>query len=298
MNDALQVGVLLPPLGTEAVGSDVAAYARHAEQCGIGSLWVGDDLIATRPVLDSTLLLAGAATATDHIKLGFGVLIAALRPVAWVGKQAATLQHISGDRVLLGVGVGGEMHGQEQWRAAGVPFAERGQRTDRALNLLPGLVTGQPTSIDGGEPVQLSPAATMPPLLVGGGRVGLRRAIRVGADWHPPVSTPRQVTDAAHQAGALADRHGQPSPRLIIGSSAGLGDIPEAAIEQTIRGMIHYGLDETEARQAPITGSPEQAAEHLSRLADAGAHAAIIGLFGGDWFEQCEQLGHAVASLP
>jgi hypothetical protein len=99
-------------LGTEAAGSDVATYARHAEQCGIGSLWVGDDLIATRPVLDSTLLLAGAATATDHIKLGFGVLIAALRPAAWVGKQIATLQHLSHDRVVLGIGVGGEMHGQ------------------------------------------------------------------------------------------------------------------------------------------------------------------------------------------
>ncbi len=297
MSDAFHVGVLLPPLGTEAVGSDVATYARHAEQCGIGSLWVGDDLIATRPVLDSTLLLAGAATATDHIKLGFGVLIAALRPVAWVGKQIATLQHLSHDRVLLGIGVGGEMHGRAQWRAAGVPFAERGRRTDHVLDLLPDLITGQPTSLDDGEPVQLSPAATMPPVLVGGGRVGLRRAIRFGADWHPPVSTPRQVTEAARQAADLAGQHAQRCPRLIIGSSAGLGDIPEAAIEQTIRGMIHYGLDEADARQAPITGSPDQAAEQLSRLADAGAHAAIVSLFGADWFEQCEQLGHAVASL-
>ena len=101
---------------------DVVAAARHAEDLGFESVWVVDQLVAGTgvPFLDSTVALAAAAAATSRIRLGYGVLILPLRPVAWAAKQAASLQHLSGDRLLLGVGVGGDRH-DRSWAAAGVP---------------------------------------------------------------------------------------------------------------------------------------------------------------------------------
>jgi alkanesulfonate monooxygenase SsuD/methylene tetrahydromethanopterin reductase-like flavin-dependent oxidoreductase (luciferase family) len=85
------------------------------------------------PKLDSTLLLAQAAATPSRLRLGFGVMILALRPVAWAAKQIATLQNLTGDRVVLGIGTGGVMHGDAAWRAVGFAYAERLAQTYGAL---------------------------------------------------------------------------------------------------------------------------------------------------------------------
>ena len=121
------VGVFLPSMAPRgsAVG-DVVAAARHAESLGLDSVWAVDQLVAGTgsPVLDSPLVLASAAAATERIGLGFGVMILPLRPVVWVAKQVASLQQLSGGRVLFGVGAGGDRHAKS-WAAAGVPRRER-----------------------------------------------------------------------------------------------------------------------------------------------------------------------------
>jgi len=108
----VEVGVVLPSMSRrDGRPGDIPALARQAEQLGFESLWVVDQLVAGTgvPVLDSLTALAAAAAITDRIRLGVGVLIAPLRPVAWIAKQAATVQYLSGDRLLLGIGAGGEI---------------------------------------------------------------------------------------------------------------------------------------------------------------------------------------------
>ncbi len=161
----LKVGVNLPSFGVDETAG-VREHARHAEELGLESIWVGDHLIPVRPFLDSTMVLATAAAVTEHVKIGFGVMVLALRPAAWAAKQIASLQHLSGGRVLLGIGSGGSVHGDAAWRAVGIPYAERAQRTDAALEILPSLVEGKPTNVNG-EVITLSPGATMSPLLIG-----------------------------------------------------------------------------------------------------------------------------------
>lgn len=77
----MNVGITLPASGNPG------AFAKHAEEVGLESVWTGDHLISLAPKLDSTLLLAQAAATTSRLRLGFGVMILALRPVG-VGGQA------------------------------------------------------------------------------------------------------------------------------------------------------------------------------------------------------------------
>jgi alkanesulfonate monooxygenase SsuD/methylene tetrahydromethanopterin reductase-like flavin-dependent oxidoreductase (luciferase family) len=285
------IGVVLPSSGADETGSP-AAHARHAEEAGLESVWVGDHLIPVRAHLDSTLTLAAAAAATERIKLGFGVMVLALRPVAWAAKQVATLQNLSGGRVLLGVGTGGELHGDAAWRAVGVPYRERGRRTDAALMVLPSLVEGKPTML-GGEEFTLAPGATMPPVLIGGGLASLRRAARFGDEWYPESSSPKWLATARQQLAEAASEFGRPAPNLTVAVNTGLGDVAASVIDAEVRSLTGYGMTEAEAREALVTGPPAQAAERLAELVEAGANRIVAMPFTGDRFQQTELLAEA-----
>ena len=87
---APDVGVFLPSMSApDDRPGDMAATARHAEDLGMESAWVVDQLIAGTgaPFIESVVSLAAAAGATTRIRLGLGVLIVPLRPVVWVAKQ-------------------------------------------------------------------------------------------------------------------------------------------------------------------------------------------------------------------
>jgi alkanesulfonate monooxygenase SsuD/methylene tetrahydromethanopterin reductase-like flavin-dependent oxidoreductase (luciferase family) len=83
---------------------DIAAMAGLAGQAGLDGVWVGDRLAAGElSVLDSSLSLAVAAAATSSIAVGYAIFVPSLRPLAWAVRQVATLQHIAGGRLQLGV---------------------------------------------------------------------------------------------------------------------------------------------------------------------------------------------------
>ncbi|SFP32408.1 Flavin-dependent oxidoreductase, luciferase family (includes alkanesulfonate monooxygenase SsuD and methylene tetrahydromethanopterin reductase) [Amycolatopsis arida] len=284
----VRIGVVLPPFGADA-GREVAAAARHAERRGLDSVWTGDHLVAVRPKLDATMVLTAAAAATERIRVGFGVLVLALRPVAWAAKQVATLQHLSGGRVVLGVGVGGDVHGDIGWHAAGVPFAERGPRTDAALEVLPGLVRGEPTVLDDRK-VTLEPGAPLPPVLVGGGRAALRRALRFGHGWYPAFTDEAVIADGARRLAERAAELDRPAPEVTAGVVAVLGDVPRERIEAEARSLAGYGMSEDEALRTLLTGGPAAAADRITALAAAGATEVVALCRGDDWFHQVELL--------
>ncbi|MBP2337943.1 alkanesulfonate monooxygenase SsuD/methylene tetrahydromethanopterin reductase-like flavin-dependent oxidoreductase (luciferase family) [Saccharothrix coeruleofusca] len=289
----MDVGITMP-----GVGVDPAAFARHAEELGLESLWHGDHLIPVTPFLDSTMVMAAAAAVTTRIGLGFGVMVLALRPVAWAAKQVATLQRLSGNRVLLGVGAGGDPHGDAAWHAVGVPFAERGSRTDAALRVLPGLVRGEPTPLNGRD-VVLAPGAPVPPLLVGGdSRAALRRAARFGDHWYPSFATTARIAAGVRELADLAAAHGRPTPGVTAGVPVALGDVPASALERRVRAMRDYGLGEEQAREVLVTGTPERAAERFAELAEAGVDRVVAMPFTDDRFRQAELVARAAAARP
>lgn len=199
MGVSIEIGVILPtstPDPTQPILGDVQASARFAEEVGLDSVWSSDHLIASAPILDSTVVVAAAAAVTRHITVGFNVMLLALRPVAWAAKQISTLQYVSGNRLVLGIGTGNPAHGDVGWRAAGMSYADRGARTDAALAVLPSLVTGKPTVLGDGLEVTLAPGSAMPPVMVAGnGRAALRRAARYGDGWASIGLSPETIAE-------------------------------------------------------------------------------------------------------
>ncbi|HEY7201910.1 MAG TPA: LLM class flavin-dependent oxidoreductase [Candidatus Dormibacteraeota bacterium] len=284
------ISVMLSAPGSVPV-ADVGAYARHVEAVGLDGVFVADHLVATRPILDSVATLAAVAAVTERVRVGFGVMVPALRPVAWAAKQVATLQLLSGGRVILGVGTGGEAHGSAGWEAAGIPYAERGRRTDAALAALPGLIAG------GGG---LAPAADVPPIWVGGGSpAALRRAVAHGAAWFPSMVLADAVAEGASRLGELAAAAGRQPPAVAVGGFALLDEAAAggSALERLAAGLAAYGVPPDRAARLPVAGPPEAAAERFAEYARAGAGHLVLNVAGADWRRQCELIAEARSLL-
>jgi alkanesulfonate monooxygenase SsuD/methylene tetrahydromethanopterin reductase-like flavin-dependent oxidoreductase (luciferase family) len=174
-------------------------------------------LIASAPILDSSVVLATAAAVTERITVGYNVMLLALRPVAWAAKQVNTLQLVSGNRVVLGVGTGNPAHGDAGWRAAGVEFADRGRLTDAALEVLPALISGAPTALADGVEVSLAPGSAVPPIVVAGNGVRAhRRAARYGDGWATIAMSPEEARTSLEQINAQAAEYGRKPLRATI----------------------------------------------------------------------------------
>jgi alkanesulfonate monooxygenase SsuD/methylene tetrahydromethanopterin reductase-like flavin-dependent oxidoreductase (luciferase family) len=297
----VNVGVILPSMSRrDGRPGDIPAAARHAENLGFESAWVVDQLVAGTgvPVLDSLTALAGAATVTERIRLGVGVLIVPLRPVAWTAKQVATLQYLSGDRLLLGVGAGGDRHAAS-WDAVGVPRRERGRRTDEALRRLPGLIAGKPAQLTpDGEEVVLSPGVTVPPIVIGGNSdAAARRAGEFGDEWFV-LAGPDDIPAYQAKAAEQATRFGRPTPAITTSVMVALDGDPSVPDRGTLISLLTdpdgmFGIPAAVAPDAFLTGGPSVLAGHLDRLAAAGVDRAIVQYAGGDWSRQTELAAEA-----
>jgi alkanesulfonate monooxygenase SsuD/methylene tetrahydromethanopterin reductase-like flavin-dependent oxidoreductase (luciferase family) len=293
---SLQIGVGLPTVGRGPQLSelgDVLAAGRLAEELGLESVWAADHLMPPAALLDSTMSLAAVAGATQRVHLGFSVLVLALRRLAWAAKQLGTLQHLSGGRVLLGVGIGGEPNGLAGWDAAGVPFGERAHRTDAGLRALPPLLAGETVTLDhepGSPEVRLTPSAPVPPVLIGGnGDAALRRTAAFGDAWFPSAISPHNLATGSAKLRALAAEHGRPCPTVTVGVPAALDsdDTTHAALVERLAGG--YGVPREEAEQIPLTGTPAESAERLAEYEAAGAERVVLMSFGSDWRRHYEQ---------
>lgn len=220
---SMDIGVILPGIGVQREQRlDLGTAARHAEEAGLDGVWHGDHLATGAASLDCAVALAVAATTTSRIRIGASVFVPAIRPLAWAAKQVASLQHVSGGRLVLGVGSGG---GAGQWAAAGVPYGERGRRTDTALELLARLLAGETVAlVDEPGEVRLQPAVTPPPIWVGNASaVAVRRAARYGDGWFPSMIPPSEVASGRTRLAELAAAHGRPEPVVAIGATGVLG---------------------------------------------------------------------------
>ena len=203
---AMTAGVHLPQAGPAASGEALRRTAVLAEELGFADVWVSDHLAVptgsdyppSAYVFEPLTTMSWIAAHTKRVGIGTTVLVLPMRHPLNVAKSVATIDQFSGGRVILGVAAGWL---EAEFDALGIPFHERGARTDEAIKMLRNFWTND--HITDTYPVHQSTLASMRtlpqpvrhvPLWIGGhADVALRRAIAVGDGWHGAFLSPEQT---------------------------------------------------------------------------------------------------------
>jgi probable F420-dependent oxidoreductase len=126
------VGFGLWRLGMPAAET-IARVAERAEDWGLDSFWLSDHLLAPSPELDVVATLSLLASRTSRMKLGPSVLLLNLRHPLMVAKAFASLDYLSGGRMVMAVGTGANL---ADYAACGIPLEGRGKRLDEGIEVL------------------------------------------------------------------------------------------------------------------------------------------------------------------
>ena len=193
--------------------------ARLTEELGFHSLWAGDHISFKNPVHECFVALSFFAGCTSTITLGTGVLLLPLRHPSLVAKQAASLDVLSGGRLVLGVGVGGE--GEKDFEAVEVPRSQRGSRTNEALDVISALFSEPRVSFHGRHfnlddvGIDPRPRVPAPPVWVGGrSEVALRRVAHKGQGWFAFFSSPEGYARGVGTLSAEAEAINRPMSEI------------------------------------------------------------------------------------
>ncbi len=156
-------GVFIPPFDELADPEAVLEVARATEDAGWDGLFLWDHVQReeVRPVADPWILMAAAAVVTEQIRIGPMVTPLVRRRPHKLAREVATLDHLSGGRLILGMGLGVDSARELSAYGEVVDARERGDMLDEGLALLRGLLSGEPVDHDGehykAERVQLLP---------------------------------------------------------------------------------------------------------------------------------------------
>ncbi|SOB85863.1 probable F420-dependent oxidoreductase, Rv2161c family [Streptomyces sp. 1331.2] len=221
----LRLGVSLQPRWPVEDGTAVLRAASQAEQLGFDHVAVGNRLLDSGFGLDTDplVLLSAVAGATTRLRLLTSVLVAPYYPALVLANQAATLDVVSGGRLILGVGTGWN---PDEFEAVGVPSRERGARTDDHLAAARALWTNRPADFEG--PFTTLRAARLgvspvtrggPPVWVGGhSDAALRRALRFGDGWYGTGVDAADLADVRRRLRELAETE-ERAERLTLASA-------------------------------------------------------------------------------
>ena len=230
----MDVGIGLPTTIPDTEGKTLVEWARRAEEAGFSTLGTIGRLVY--PNYDDLIALAAAAAVTERIRLTTSILIAPLHAnTALLAKQTASLDRLSGGRLVLAVGLGGR---DDDYEASGLPTTGRGARLEELLEELKRIWSGEERGYAGA--IGPTPAREGGPELIVGGHdeAALRRAARFGDGWIMGGGTPEmfaQLAAAVDQAWQAAGRSGE--PRKLSLAYFALG--PRAR-EQADAYMKHY----------------------------------------------------------
>lgn len=263
----MKIGVLLPNAGPKASPEHVVEVARTAEALGFDSVWTSDHVLIPEQVesyypyrangrwdypsnskwMDPLLSLAWAAAAAPRLQIGTSVLVAPLRNPVLLAKQVATLDFLSGGRVILGLGAGWM---KEEADVMNASFDDRGSRLREMIDLMRHLWTGESADFHGrywtvtNARMHPTPVNKRVPIALGGhSPIAIRRAARIADAWLPHARQPDQLRQEIAQLRAECQRRGRASVEVIVQSGRAYQLSPEIhAIHQEL-GVDHVILD-------------------------------------------------------
>jgi probable F420-dependent oxidoreductase len=254
----------------------LVSLATRAEELGFDSVWVHDhvfnvghvfDRIGGKPYYEPLTLLSYVAARTTRVRLGTSVLVLPYHNPIRLAKTAATLDVLSGGRLILGVGVGSI---ERETHAMGSPFAERGAVSDEAIAVMRTLWRDEDPSFDGKYSrfagMKFSPKPVQKPsipLVIGGvSRAAIRRAARLGDGWQPLGLPPEALGQGIAELREQALASGRDS------------DIPVS---------IAMGLGAPTSRRRYALGSDgAEVVRNAKAYADLGVDSLVISANTGD----------------
>ena len=286
----MEVGIGLPATISGMRPEELIEWARRAEARGFSSVGTIDRIVYSN--YDPFIALSAAAAVTERIRLATTILIAPYRANgALVAKQAASLDHLSNGRLVLGVAVGGR---EDDYEASDVEFHRRGRILEEMLATWERVWAGESFGYAGR--IGPAPPNGRPALLVGGAvDAAYGRAARFADGWIMGGGAPDQFRERAGRMDAAwkeAGRDGK--PRKVSLAYFALGDDAEQAAERYLRD--YYGwLGEAAGM---IAGSAAKDADtvrqYVSAFSDAGCDELVFFPCSTDP-EQVDLLAEAIA---
>ena len=266
------------PLGMPPPGPFYRDFARQAEARGYDLLFSGDHLFMHGPNADALALLACFAGATERVTLGTGVLLPALREPVVLAKQLATIDHVSGGRLIVGAGVGGEI--EQEWRAMEVPRAERGARTDEALALMQAFWSGAPLDFQGrfrtvtgvtGSPI---PSRALPVWIGGRSDAALRRAARFDG-WCAYAASPRRVRESVERIAEWRDLDGFRVSYVVFTCVADRAEDARATTAHVLGKRYQQDFERFLDAFCAV-GTADDVAARIAAYSEAGVHDVLL----------------------
>jgi probable F420-dependent oxidoreductase len=215
---SLPVGIAAPTTRELTQPAAFARLARAAERLGYAHVWVSDHVLLPRPShvpaghqLDALVSLGWLAAHTERIRLGTSVLVLPHRGAAATAKALSTIDWLAGGRLIVGVGAGWL---REELGALGVPFEQRGRRTDDTIRTMRDLWSDR-AELTSWPPGAAERSGSIPILVGGSSPAAMRRAARLGDGWHPLNLLPAQLADAVAGYRRLCDTAGRLRGRVV-----------------------------------------------------------------------------------
>jgi probable F420-dependent oxidoreductase len=284
----MRIGVTVPNIHeTLAERTTIEAVGRMADELGLDSVWCNDHLaIPAAPqgggaepayaagygeqrgqhVYEPLIVLAYLAAVTRRVMLGTSVYLLPLRSPVLAARQVVSLDRLSDGRLVLGVGVGWLEH---EFAAVGVPYRERGRRTDEAIAVLKAAC-----GPDGAEFLPKPVQWPHPPLWIGGrSPAAVRRAARAGNAWHPSHLTADELRRRIPELRAECERAGRSADDVAV----------------TTRRKLVRELSADDADRV-LQGEPGAIAATVAELEQVGVTHLVVEIPGSSEDELLENL--------
>lgn len=276
----MKIGVQLPEVERPVTWAEVREVAVTAEQCGFDSIWVGDHLLyrdraGSSGPWEAWSALAALAEATDRVELGPLVAATSFHNPAMIAKKAATVDEISGGRLVLGLGAGWN---RVEYDAFGFPYHRRVDRFAEAFTIIRTLIREGSIDFDG-EFYRLREMELLPPA-----RPGMK--LMIGSNGPRMLRITAPHVDMWNTWHTWFDNRAEGMAPLIAALEAACAETGRDPAEIEKTAAVYVGLSRGGGRRAgsedrpevqPISGSPQEMAESLAAFADIGIdHIQIV----------------------
>ncbi len=298
-----------------------AEFARHIEELGLDAFWCGESPCDRGFALDQFAVLCYASAATSRIRIGSSILLMPLHHPGWVAKRFGTLDRLSGGRLVLGIGTGGEY--PKQFDLFEVDQTTRGRRTDDGLRALRVLWREEEASYDGEfyhfEGIRMVPRPLQqphPPVWIGGRAGGvtfdadgercfksktaaMKRAGRLGDGWIPYYMTVdgyRSSVESVKQHAADAGRDPDSLSWAYVTNIFIRASYDEAL--RDAQDMRRYGRDlSSKVADYDLIGSTRDIVDRLGAYAEAGMQHVVLHVQSrpGELMNDIERISRDIA---